>query len=104
MALSVLICEPQEVWAEEMKSFLVTNGFNTDCVHSGRDCQLNVYKNKYLAVILDLDTKNHSALEVLKYLRLNSPSIKVILTVQSKKRLEETGLNSEELTKLGVIF
>ncbi len=101
MALPVLISEPDDNWANKIKSFLEENSYLSDLVLTGKDCQLRVYKNKYLAVILDLDTTNHSGLEVLKYLRLNSPSIKVVLTLKNNKRLEKLGLSKDDLRKLG---
>ncbi len=101
MALSVLISEPEERWANEIKSFLEEKSYEADKSMNGKDCQLKIYKKKYLAIVLDIDTKNHSGFEVLKYLRLNAPSVKVILTIHDKKRLEGLELSKEDLRKLG---
>ncbi len=101
MSLSVLISEPDSSWAIELKEYLTKNSFEVDIVYTGKDCQLKVYRNKFLAVIIDIETKNHSALEVLKYLRLNAPSVKVILTVTNRKKLEELELSKDELRKIG---
>lgn len=101
MALSILISEPDIKWADEMKSTLEKHSFAADVAQNGKDCQLLVYKNKYMAVVLDLDTQNNTGLEVLRYLRLNAPSVKVILTLQNKTRLTALELTKEDLRKLG---
>jgi DNA-binding response OmpR family regulator len=101
MPLSILISEPDENWANEMKLFLQSHSFECDKSIDGKNCQLKVYKQKYLAVVLDLETQNNSAFEVLKYLRLNAPSIKVVLTIKNKARLEEIELNKDDLRKIG---
>jgi putative nucleotidyltransferase with HDIG domain len=101
MSLSVLISEPDDNWSNEIKSFLDDHSYACDESVNGKECQLKVYKKKYLAVVLDLETQHHSAFEVLKYLRLNAPSIKVILTIVGKKRLKELELEKDDLRKLG---
>jgi putative nucleotidyltransferase with HDIG domain len=101
MSLAILISEPDERWGNEIKMFLKSKSYEVEKSLNGKDCQLKIYKNKYLAVILDIDTKNHSGLEVLRYLRLNAPSVKVILTLQSKKKLEDLELDRDDLGKLG---
>ena len=101
MALSILISETDDRWADEMKSFLLQKSYDVDQSLDGKDCQLKLYKKNYLAVILDIDTHHHSGLEVLKYLRLNTPSVKVILTFQNKKRFEDLELSKDDVKKLG---
>jgi len=99
--LSILISEPDHILAKEIKSFFETKSYIAHQATNGKDCQLKTYNNKYLAVILDMDTSYHSGLEVLRYLRLNAPSIKVILTLKNKKRLESLELDKKDLRKLG---
>jgi HD-GYP domain-containing protein (c-di-GMP phosphodiesterase class II) len=101
MALSILVSETEDVWASQIKLFLEKNSYVVDIAHDGKDCQLKIYNNKYLAIVLDLDTKNHSGLEVLRYIRLNAPSVKVILSLKTKKRLEDLELDKDNLRKLG---
>lgn len=101
MAFSILISDPDMDFAKKTKQFLEENSYEVDIVKSGKDCQLRLYKKKYLAVILDVDTVRHSGPEVLKYIRLNVPSVKVILTFESKKRLDSLDVTKKQLTKLG---
>lgn len=101
MSLSVLISEPEFVLADEMRAFLEAKSFQVDIALNGKACQLSLYKKKYLAVILDIETQNHSSFEVLKYVRLNAPSVKIILTVKNKKVIELLDLSEKDLRKLG---
>lgn len=101
MSLSILISEPDREWESQIKTFLEQKSYKVDSAINGKDCQLKIYKNKYIVAVLDVETKDHSGFEVLKYIRLTAPSVKVILTVKSKKLLEELGIDEEGIKKLG---
>lgn len=98
----ILISDPEPIWAKKTVTFLNERNLKSEIVSNGKDCQLSVYKNKYSAVILDIDTDNHPGLSVLKYMRLNYPSIKVVLTFKSKERFNEINFTNDELKKIGV--
>lgn len=99
--MKVLISDPDLKYAEKIKALFQVNKIDADVTLSGKDCQLDVYRGGVDCLILDLDTENFPGLMVLKYMRLNHPMIKVILTVESKKRMENLGLSSDDLKKLG---
>jgi len=82
-------------------TFFLEKSFKTDDAYNGKDAQLLIYKNKYQVVILDLDIQNHSSFEVLRYIKLNSPDIKIIVTVKDALRITEIGITEFELKKLG---
>ena len=100
MALSILISDPEESWANEIKAFLERRSFIVQMALNGKDCQLKMYKSKFFAVVLDISTKDHSGIEVLRYLRLSAPSVKIILTAH-EERLKALELSQDELSKLG---
>ncbi|MCY4644422.1 MAG: response regulator [Bacteriovoracales bacterium] len=100
MALSILICEPDYELAQGLQSFLEEKSFVVETAADGKDCQLKMYKGKFFAVVLDIETQNHSGLQVLRYLRLSAPSVKVILTATEEK-LKEFDLSNSDLAKLG---
>ncbi len=101
MALSILISDTDTAWSDEMQKFLESKDYEIDRANSGKNCQLKVYKQKFMAIILDVDTKAHSGFEVLKYIRLNAPLVNVILTFADRKRFKELELSKDELRKLG---
>ncbi len=102
MSQHILISIPDEKLADNLENFLNDHELTVTHAENGRDCQLLIYKNHFDTLILDLNTKNHSGLEVLKYVRLNSPGLKIILTVESKNRLNDLNLDQKELRRLGV--
>ena len=100
MPLSVLISDPDEDWAEKVLSFLKERSLFVEKASDGKDCQLKMYRGKFFAIVLDIETQNHSSIEVLRYIRLSAPAVKVILTAQSSK-LKKIGLGSSDLKRLG---
>ncbi|OFZ46462.1 MAG: hypothetical protein A2381_02010 [Bdellovibrionales bacterium RIFOXYB1_FULL_37_110] len=102
MALNILIIEPDNEWRDKVCSYLAGSSYATDCAFTGKMAQLKIYKTKFFAVIIDWETKDHSVIEVLKYINVNSPSSKVILTIKTPKVFDEIGIEKEMLTKIGV--
>lgn len=98
---NVLVCDPSQEYCQKAQECLIQNDYHVDIAINGRDAQLKCYKNNYFAVILDMDTQAHSAIEVLKYLRINASQIKVLFTVESHKRLKELELTKKDLLDLG---
>lgn len=98
----ILIATPDSSWTLEMQKAFSAN--HCECVNavSGKEAQLLIYKQKFTTVLLDPDLASHSGIEVLKYLRLNFPAIKVILTIRDKKRGEDLALDKKLLGKMGV--
>lgn len=70
--------------------------------NDGKECQLLTYQEKPDVVVLDLDTKNHSGLTVLKYLKLNHSQIRIVVTISGNNKLSEMELSESDLKKFGV--
>lgn len=102
MAIKILIADPDDAWNKEVGDILLSKNYQVSIAKNGKDSQLQIYQDKPFAVVFDLDIKDHSGLELLRYLNLNAQSIKTILTVRSKKRFDELGLGRGDLRKLGV--
>lgn len=99
--MKILVSDPDEKWAGKTKQLLEKNSIEVSVCLSGKDCQLEVYRGGIDCVVLDLDTDNYPGLMVLKYMRLNHPTVKVVLTVASKSKLEELNISHDDLKKLG---
>ena len=100
--MKLLISDPDSSWAEKVRKHFTQLNREADICANGKDCQLKIFKNNYDALILDFDTSSHSAIEVLKFIRLNHPSVRVILTIDSQKRLQELQISKEDFAKMGV--
>lgn len=97
----VLLADPDQAWLQQSKTFFENFGIQAKVCSTGKDCQMEVYRGGLDCVVLGLETKNYPGLTVMKYMALNHPKVKVILTIQSDERLKNLGINQEELKKLG---
>jgi putative nucleotidyltransferase with HDIG domain len=99
---SILIASPNDVWGKETRSKLETSGYPTEFVANGKDCQIRISKSKFFAIILDFELSDHSAFEVLKFIKTSHPSVKVLLLIKSKETLDSNYLGKNSLSKVGI--
>lgn len=99
--MKVLISDPDTKSTKSLETLFSKNSIESLVTSSGKECQLEVYRGGIDCLVLDLDTVNYPGLMVLKYMRLNHPTVKIVMTVASKKRLDATGISQEDLRKLG---
>ncbi len=102
-AQKVLLATGDTDWGLETRVKLSSFGFDCQLVKEGKECQLTIYKEKFSTVLLDPDIKNHSGMEVLKFLKLNHPSVRVILVFPDKKRSDDYQELQNNLSRIGVI-
>jgi HD-GYP domain-containing protein (c-di-GMP phosphodiesterase class II) len=101
LRLPVLICDSDYTRIQSTVEYFQQNGFQPQSAMNGKDAQLMCYNYKFVNVMLDLSVKNHSAFMVLKYIRINQPSCKVVLIYDDQKQLDEWGVTVEELKQFG---
>lgn len=85
MALNLLLINPEEEWLAKAKEFFTDAMYVVKTVSNGKDAQLALYNDKFFAVILNYSVKNHSGDQVLKFVRTNHPSQKVILIFDNQE-------------------
>lgn len=102
MSFCVLISHPDTDHAQYLKNILMPKNYLVDLAFDGKDCQGALYKKKYDVLILDLDTRDHSAFEVLRYIKSTRPGLRVIVSLKNKHKLTEIGLAKQDFTKIGV--
>ena len=100
--LKILIAGQGPSYRTKVKAALEQKAFKYVEADTGKETQLKIYAEKYLAILLDIDIRDHSFIYVIKYIQFNSPSMKIILTCQSKSQLNDMGLTVEEIKELGV--
>lgn len=101
MALKVLLIDPDETWLANAKKYLVEQMYEVNTVSNGREAQLALYNDKYFAVIMNYDITNHSAAQVLKFIKTNYPSQRVIILAR-QELLDSEVVSEEKLQKMGV--
>jgi putative nucleotidyltransferase with HDIG domain len=79
LALKLLIVDPDDDWLASAAEFLKNAMYDVKAVNNGKDAQLALYNDKYFACILNYSVKNHAGSQVLRFIKTNHPSQKVIL-------------------------
>jgi response regulator RpfG family c-di-GMP phosphodiesterase len=103
LALKILLVDPDEVWLATASKYLVSLMYDVKSVSNGRDAQLTLYNDtdKYFAVILNFDIQNHSAPQVIKFIKTNYSTLRIIVNAR-KDLLDEGVVTEERLQKMGV--
>jgi response regulator RpfG family c-di-GMP phosphodiesterase len=98
---NVLLISPNEDWVTASSKFLSTNGLRCDQASNGKSGQLKAYKSQYDYIFLDLETQEHSATNVLKYLFSLKGKAKIFVIVMKSDLLLQDGLSEKSLLRLG---
>lgn len=101
MPLSALISDPDAEWVAKLKSHLVLNELVVHVAENGKESQLSISKNKFDVSIMDMDLKDHSCLEVLRFIKLRAPSVRILLTIKSRQLLKQLDITEDDLKRLG---
>jgi len=102
LALNLLIVDPDDEWLFSAKEFFEGINYDATVVNNGKDAQVALYNDKFFAVVLNIDVKNHSGIQVLKFIRSNHPSQKVIMVTEVDHEAdEEDQWTPEKLIKAG---
>lgn len=105
MALKILLADPNDEWISSAKAFLEEQLYEVDVVCNGKDVQLALYNIKYFAVIMNIEIQDHSGLQVLRFLKTNYPSQRVVLVHKSmteeEKAMSDEIYDEEVYKKLG---
>jgi len=103
LALKLLLIDPSEDWLFNTKQELEKELYSVDVVSNGKEAQLALYNNKYFAVVLNVETKNHSGLQVLKFIKTNYTSQRVVMIIEklAEDPGDEEAITPDRLVKLG---
>jgi putative nucleotidyltransferase with HDIG domain len=96
LALKILLCDPDEEWLASAAKFLTEQLYEVKTVYNGKDAQLALYNDTYFAVVLNIETRNHTGLQVLKFIKTNYTNQNVIMVVS-----KEVDGDREKLIKMG---
>ena len=103
LALKVLLVDPNDEWLASAAKFLIEQFYEVTKVSNGKDAQLALYNDEFFAVIINFDTKNHSALEVLKFIKTNHSNQRVVMILDSQEIIDSEVTSEEKLKKAGVM-
>jgi len=100
--MKFLLCDP---YLSETPGYIENLSKLVDAVQAcvtGKECQLKIFKECPDYLIVDVETKSHSALEVVKYVRVNHLPIKVFLSFRDETQLQELGLDNVIMGRAGI--
>lgn len=94
--IKILVCDDDETLCYLLKEQLLEEGFSVDTVYDGKFAIENLRKKNYDILLLDLQMKEVSGEEVLKFARDYDPTLSVIMmTAKTETRI------AIEMIKLG---
>lgn len=99
---NVLLSDPDSEWTNGAQEYLTLHKITPHIAETGQDCKASLNENKFIAVVLNLKTHDCDAFEVLRFLKANSPSTKVILSFDDQSHLERLNLSKQTLKQLGI--
>jgi response regulator RpfG family c-di-GMP phosphodiesterase len=97
----ILLATGNSSLSESFEAFFKDGHYKLNLVPTGKEAQLFLYKNPTHACILDVEVKNFTAFEVIKYIKLNFPAMPLFLLLTSDKVMREHGLDQEKLLSMG---
>jgi len=101
LALRVLLIDPSNDWLETMAGYLRQHMYEVEVAQNGKKAQLAIYNKPFFAVVLNLSVKNHSGLEVLKFVRARNPGQRIVVILDNQEILKDGDLTIEKLVKMG---
>lgn len=102
MALRILLADPDEEWLEATYKFFKDALYEVDRVTTGKEAQLNIYNNKYFAVVLNYGIQNHSGATVLRFIKSNAPGLRLIVLFNGQAAMEDEGLDEDKMKLVGI--
>lgn len=100
--IEIIICEKNTKWVDSFIEKMDVNMHVADTVVNGKDCQRALTEKKIDVIIINIDTKNFSFFEVVKFIKQRYPRIHIIMTVDEKVKLDEYFFSERDVVKLGI--
>jgi putative nucleotidyltransferase with HDIG domain len=101
VALSVLLADANQDWLTKIKPFLENKLYKVETALNGKAAQLAIYNHEFFACVINLNLRNHSALEVLKFIKASHKVVRIVIIVDRPELLTELNLSIDKLIKLG---
>jgi response regulator RpfG family c-di-GMP phosphodiesterase len=98
----VLLCEQNESWLEKFQGLLDESMFSVSKARNGREVQSYLLNNLVDLLVINVNTKDFSFFEVLKFVKQNQPRTLVVVLVDSVDIVDEYFYSDDEIKKLGI--
>jgi len=102
MALKLLLIDPSDEWLERAGGYFREKNYEVITADTGKEAQMAIFKTRFFAAVLNLNTANHSGLQVMNFIKSNHPTLKVIFTITDfKDYFDNEDEAKADLRKLG---
>jgi response regulator RpfG family c-di-GMP phosphodiesterase len=98
----VLVSDTDLEWNRRVSALCALHSMLISSCTTGEETQSLAATHSPDLIFLDVETRNHSCIEVIRFLRSTLPLSKLILTARSPELLEKQGLKDGVLKSLGI--
>jgi putative nucleotidyltransferase with HDIG domain len=102
MALNILLANPNSDFLTDSAALLTQHNFHVETAKNGRDAQILFSRMPYFAIVIHIDLKDYSAIQVLKFIRNHKLSEKLIVIGCTAEKMKEKEIKADKLSALGV--
>ena len=104
MALKILLVDPDEEWLMKAEELFKKHLYAVDSVTNGKDAQIKMMNDKYFAVVMNYATQNHTANQVLKFMKrmIHDYTPRTVIVLDREDLGDDDDRTDERLKKDGV--
>lgn len=104
MAQKVLLVSASDYWLKSVKSALHSTSMNTEFDETTENhiCQKKMKQTKFGAIYIDPDLSGGRSIEILKFIKLNYPSVRVSMIYEDKTREQKYQFLKASLKDAGI--
>ena len=88
MTSKILIGDPDKDWLYSAKKYFEEHSYEVFIVSNGRDVQMNLSHTQFFAAILSTELQNYTCPQVLKFIKKNCPTLKVVGLFPTQENVE----------------
>lgn len=100
--IKVLLCDQNKKWLENLSTKLSDGMELVASVDNGKKAQEVLISEHIDAIVINVETKEFSFFEVVKFIKQKKPKVLIILISESQKVMGEYFYNEKEILKLGI--
>jgi response regulator RpfG family c-di-GMP phosphodiesterase len=98
----ILICSPDNKWEQGTFESLTSDSYEVSVAADGKGAQLILNKKATNILIIDIETRNFSCLEVIRFIKSQNIHTYIILVLNSKRDIDDYFHSERKLKKLGL--
>lgn len=104
MAQKVLLISNNDFWLKNVRSSLLSSNMNILCEDTSENigCQQKLVSSKYGAVFMDPELPAGKGFQILRYIKLNHPSLRVSFVFENKEKEQKFSFMKDLLKEAGV--